>query len=96
VSQGSNAIPADFILYQNYPNPFNPNTNISFALMKESDVKLEVLNLLGEHVVTLVQERKSTGQYSVVLNAASLSSGVYYYTLTADNFHAIKKLVLIK
>jgi len=96
VSQSSSGVPSEFILHQNYPNPFNPTTNISFTLAKESDVKLEVLNILGEHVTTLVQERRSAGQYSVTFNASSLSSGVYLCKMSADNFVEIKKIILMK
>ncbi len=85
-----------FGFLRNYPNPFNPSTTISFELPKESFVNLEVFNLLGKHVVTLVQERRSAGRYSVTFNASGISSGVYFYKMTADNFIAIKKLVLIK
>jgi hypothetical protein len=96
VDQQEREQPAEYILNQNYPNPFNPSTHISFVLAKESDVKLEVLNILGEHVMTLVQERRSAGQYSVVFNASSISGGLYFCRMTADNFVDVKKMILIK
>jgi hypothetical protein len=96
VNEASTAAPAQFQLKQNYPNPFNPTTKISFALEKESDVTIELLNTLGMHVATLVHERKSAGQYTITLNASSLSSGVYFCRMTADHFVAAHKLVLIK
>jgi len=96
VQQVSAAVPSSFQLSQNYPNPFNPTTTISFELPKESFVNLEVFNMLGEHIATLVRERRSAGRYSVTFNATSLSSGVYFCKMTADNFTAIKKVVLMK
>jgi hypothetical protein len=96
VDQQENEQPAGYKLNQNYPNPFNPTTNISFALVKESNLKLEVFNILGEHVATLVQERRSAGQYSVTFNAVSLSSGIYLCKMTTDNFVDTKKMILMK
>jgi hypothetical protein len=96
VNSASSMVPTGFQLYQNYPNPFNPTTTISFAMAKESDVTVEILNTLGKHVATLVQERRNAGQYTITLNASFLSSGVYFCKMTADNFVAIKKIVLMK
>ena len=88
--------PTGYILNQNYPNPLNPTTIIIFELPKESFVNLEVFNIVGELVGTLVNEKRSAGRYSVTFNASGISSGVYFYKMTAGNFIAIKKLVLIK
>ena len=96
VDQQENEQPKDFKLNQNYPNPFNPTTTISFELPKESFVKLEVFNVVGERIAVLVQERRSAGRYSIMFNASSFSSGVYFCKMTADNFTAIKKIVLMK
>ncbi len=96
VDQQENEQPTSYKLNQNYPNPFNPTTTISFELPKKSYVNLEVFNIVGERVATLVNERRSAGQSSLTFNASGISSGVYFYKMTADNFITIKKLVLIK
>jgi hypothetical protein len=89
-------VPVSFELYQNYPNPFNPSTKIAFALPKDARVKLEVFNVLGERVAVLKDEYMRAGVYTVEFNATGLSSGVYFYRLTADDFVATKKMVLMK
>jgi hypothetical protein len=89
-------IPVAFELYQNYPNPFNPSTKIGFALPRESKVKLEVFNVLGERVAVLKDEVMPAGVHVVEFNATGLSSGVYFYRLTAGDFVATKKMVLMK
>ncbi|MEX2603806.1 MAG: T9SS type A sorting domain-containing protein [Gracilimonas sp.] len=83
-------------LAQNYPNPFNPSTVISYQLPVNSDVRLEVFDLLGRSVATLVNERQSTGRYNITFDASYLASGVYLYRLTAGEFTQSKKLFLIK
>ena len=89
-------IPVAFELYQNYPNPFNPSTKIGFALPRESKVKLEVFNVLGERVAVLKDEIMPAGVHVVEFNATGLSSGVYFYRLTAGDFVDTKKMVLMK
>jgi hypothetical protein len=85
-----------FELAQNYPNPFNPSTKIEFTLAKASDVKLTVLNVLGQEVAILVESRMNAGQQSVIFDASKLSSGVYFYRLDAGSFHSVKKMLLLK
>ena len=89
-------IPSQFLLEQNYPNPFNPTTTIKFALPKESFIKLEIFNSLGEKVSTLVSETLSAGAYEYELDAGSLSSGIYFYRLQSENFIQTKKLIFMK
>jgi len=89
-------IPSDYKLEQNYPNPFNPSTTIEFSIPKQSYVKVEVFNTLGEKVSALVSEELSAGNYKYDWNAENLSSGIYYYTLTASGFTQTRKLVLLK
>ena len=89
-------IPNDFILKQNYPNPFNPVTNIKFSVANTGFVSLKVFNLAGQEVATLVNERKSLGEYSSTWNASSLPSGVYIYQYKAGNFKAVKKMLFLK
>ena len=88
--------PNSFGLSQNYPNPFNPNTVISYKLQVQSDVRLVVFDLLGREVVTLVNEKKEAGSYTATFNGANLTSGVYFYKLSAGNFSEIKKMTLVK
>lgn len=89
-------IPTKFELSQNYPNPFNPSTKISFALPTDGKVSLKIYDMSGKEVMTLVNEVKVAGYYSVNFNASSLSSGVYFYSISADNFTATKKMMLVK
>jgi hypothetical protein len=83
-------------LEQNYPNPFNPSTRIIYQVAAATNVKLEVFDMLGRKVATLVNERKEAGEYSVNFNASGLSSGVYFYRLQTDKFTQTKKLMLVK
>ncbi|HUX62051.1 MAG TPA: T9SS type A sorting domain-containing protein [Ignavibacteriaceae bacterium] len=85
-----------FILYQNYPNPFNPSTVISYSLPERSFATLKIYDVLGREIRTLVNENQSAGTHFVTFNSEELSSGVYFYQLTAGNFVGTKKLVLIK
>ena len=97
----------EFSLSQNYPNPFNPSTTIKFALPEKSSVRLEVFNILGQKVATLIDGTLEAGQHSVEFsaiggsasggNAYSLSSGVYIYKLSTDqNFNFTRKMILMK
>lgn len=92
--------PVAFELYQNYPNPFNPTTKISFSLPTDSNVELEVTNLLGQKVLTLLNNKLTAGSHTVDFDASSLSAGVYIYTLkVADNNStkvSSKKMTLVK
>ena len=89
-------LPTAYSMEQNYPNPFNPSTKINFSIPNEGIVTLNVYNSLGQHVATLVNESKSAGTYQVDFNAESLSSGIYFYSITAGTFTQTKKMILIK
>ncbi len=89
-------VPGTFSLEQNYPNPFNPTTDIVYSVPKQSRVKLEVFNVLGQRVASLVDETKIAGQYSVSFGASNLSSGVYVYRLSTETQTISKKMVLMK
>ncbi|MEQ9307835.1 MAG: T9SS type A sorting domain-containing protein [Balneolaceae bacterium] len=90
-------LPKEFELNQNYPNPFNPSTNIEFSLPKTSRLKLEVFNSIGMRIAVLIDEQKPAGFHTVRFDAASYSSGMYFYRLVADeNIIATKKMILIK
>jgi aminopeptidase N len=90
------AIPAALVLQQNFPNPFNPATTIRYAVPSETTVRLTVYNLLGQFVQELVNEKQSAGWKEVQWNASHLSSGIYFYKLTAGNAVQMKKTILLK
>jgi hypothetical protein len=97
-------VPKEFALYQNFPNPFNPTTKIQYDLPKNSHVSLKLYNLIGQEVLTLVNEEKPAGVYVTELNAGNLPSGVYYYRIEAhqkeggpaSDFTTVRKLLLLK
>jgi len=89
-------IPLKFGLDQNFPNPFNPSTSINFQVPKKSLVVLKVFDLTGREIQTLVNESMKMGTYSVNFNAYNLSSGVYFYRLSTDEFVLSRKMTLIK
>lgn len=88
--------PKTFYLGQNYPNPFNPTTQIEYQIPNAGLVQLEVFDILGRKVQTLVNETQEVGTYTVTFDASALASGVYLYRLTSGSFVASKKLFLIK
>jgi hypothetical protein len=96
-NEGLDDVPVEFSLGQNYPNPFNPSTTINYALPKASDVSIDVFNILGKKVATLVDQRKTAGSHSVQFQASNLSSGVYFYTLrVGGRVLKSKRMLLIK
>lgn len=102
VSEYSNTIEVDirslddFTLEQNYPNPFNPTTTIGYALQEKSNIKLTLMNAIGEKIAILVNEEQDKGYHKVELNGKDLSSGVYFYHIKAENFSQIKKMILMR
>jgi hypothetical protein len=88
--------PAQFLLKQNFPNPFNPVTTISFSIPKQSIVTLEIFNLLGQKVATLLSGERLPGAYNVEWDASAQTSGVYYYRLVTDSYVDTKKLLLVR
>ena len=86
----------EFSLSQNYPNPFNPVTIISYQLPKTGFVTLKVYDVLGNDVVTLVNEEKPAGNYNINFDASELPSGVYYYKIRAGNYVETKKMMFLK
>ena len=90
------SLPSHFELSQNYPNPFNPQTVVHYRLPRDSIVRLEVFNLLGAEVATIVNGPQTVGSHSVVFDGSHLSSGVYFYTLTAGHFTQTRKMMLVK
>jgi len=96
VEEKVTSLPTDFELMANYPNPFNPTTNIQFALPSNSNVKLTVVNALGQVVAELVNGELSAGIHDVTWDAANMTSGIYFYTIQADNFVQTRKMLLLK
>jgi len=95
------SLPSRFQLLQNHPNPFNPITTIGYTLPRRSTVKIDVYNLLGQRVKTLVDQEKPPGSYSVTWNGTdaageAVSTGVYFYLLRAGDYVETKKMVLLK
>ena len=85
-----------FALEQNYPNPFNPNTTITYALPRSSDVRLSVYDILGREVSVLVNERRDAGVHEVKFDGTNLASGVYMYRIQAGGFVQVKRLLLLR
>jgi len=89
-------LPTVYALEQNYPNPFNPTTVISWQSPVGSRQTIKIYDILGNEVATLIDEYREAGKYEVEFNAASLSSGIYFYHLKAGQFSETKKMVLLK
>ena len=88
-------------LYGNFPNPFNPVTTISFGLAQSSEVKIEVFNILGQTVDTIVNERMDAGNHLIKWNGIDsnnhkVSSGVYFYRLSTETYSNTKKMLILK
>ncbi|MBX2990556.1 MAG: aryl-sulfate sulfotransferase [Bacteroidetes bacterium] len=96
VDEKGNTPPLQFELSQNYPNPFNPATTITFSVPRETFVLLEVFNMIGERVATLVSDRKPAGMHSAVFDASEHSSGIYFYRMSTEHFVSARKLVVLK
>ncbi len=91
----------DFRLFQNYPNPFNPETSIRYEVPTTSKITLEIFNILGQKLKTLLDEKKTPGQYSVIWDGTNelghkVSSGLYIYRLEGDGFVKNRKMILLK
>jgi hypothetical protein len=96
VVEPSNAVVDKFALHQNFPNPFNPSTQITYDLAAGTNVSLQVFDLLGREVATLVNGAQSAGHYEVNFEAKGLPSGMYFYRLETSQFSDMKKMMLLK
>ncbi len=96
LSVKENNLLKSYNLSQNYPNPFNPSTRISYNVGEPGLVQLKIYNILGVEVATLVNEQQYSGNYEVDFNASKLSSGVYFYSLSVNNFTQTRKMILEK
>ena len=90
------ALPTEFDMGQNFPNPFNPSTSIQLSLPKTSQVHLDIFNLLGQKVTTLVDRTMPAGFHTITWDATGRATGVYFYRLTTDEYTVSRKMVLIK
>jgi hypothetical protein len=88
--------PAEINLAQNYPNPFNPSTQIRYSLAKAGQVSLKVFNVLGQEVITLVNEEQPAGSYQVRFDATSLPNGTYFCRMHTAAFDKTTKMLLVK
>ncbi len=96
VAEPDDSLPAAFWLGKNHPNPFNPATTIEFSIAREGLVTINVFNALGQKIETLVDAHQSPGNYSVVFDGSSLTSGIYYYTMDYEGSTASGKMILVK
>jgi hypothetical protein len=110
VDESMDLQPDKFELYQNYPNPFNPTTKIKFTIPTSPQsppyqggeakldwfVQLKIYDVLGNKILNIVNEQKTTGSYQIEFNATNLPSGIYFYQLIADNFSDTKKMILLR
>ncbi len=91
-----NALPTRPALGANYPNPFNPLTSIPFELPRPGHIKLEIFDAAGRHITTLLDEQRPTGRHLAVFDGSRLSSGVYFYRLSAQSYSQTRKMLLVK
>ena len=89
-------IVSNFTLSQNFPNPFNPTTTIRYSIPEKSNVRINIYDIVGREVSMLLNEEKAPGQYEVNFDAGNLSSGIYFYSITAGTFNKIRKMLLLK
>jgi hypothetical protein len=94
--ENKTSVPLSYRLEQNYPNPFNPSTKIEYSTTSAGIVTLKVFNLLGQVVQTLTNEKQEAGNHFIVFDASKLSSGIYFYQITAGKFVATKKMMFLK
>ena len=96
-----NNMPVDYKLENAYPNPFNPTTTIRYSIPVSNNVKIEVYNIMGQKVRTLVNQYKTAGTYSVTWDAkdeagVKVATGMYFYRMQASHFQTVKKIILMK
>lgn len=94
--EDESSLPSDFRLFQNYPNPFNPETKIRFELSSKNFIKLQVFDILGRELTTLVNEEKYPGGYEVIFNASNFSSGTYFYHFQTSSTTISRKMTYLK
>ncbi|MCB0742905.1 MAG: T9SS type A sorting domain-containing protein [Ignavibacteriae bacterium] len=104
IEENNLSLPNEFTLEQNYPNPFNPSTTIKYTIpniantkfASSTNVELKIYDILGREIKTLVNENQKPGSYEIKFDASNLSSGIYFYSLNAGEFHQVNKMMLLK
>jgi hypothetical protein len=96
LNEETSSLPHSFILYQNYPNPFNAKTTIKYYLLSNSFVRIEVYNIAGQSILTLIDKYESKGEHKISWDASEYSSGIYIYKLTLGNQTFTKRMTLLK
>jgi len=96
IEDGAANLPNQFWLDQNFPNPFNPTTVVEFNLPTKSDVSLDMFNVLGQKVMTLAPGKLEAGRHALTIDASAISSGVYFYKLTAGEYTSTRKMTVLK
>jgi hypothetical protein len=96
IEANANTVPLTYNMAQNYPNPFNPTTRIDFSLKESGHVNLSIYDVLGQEVMKVVDKHMKAGKHWLTLKAQNLSSGIYFYKLSVNDFTAIKKMMLLK
>jgi flagellar hook assembly protein FlgD len=92
----SNAVPTTYSLKQNYPNPFNPSTNIEYSILVKGLVKLQIFDILGRSIATLVNTTQEAGVYHATWDGKTAASGVYFYKLESGSFSKTERMLLLK
>jgi len=96
IKDNTPTVPIDFSLSQNYPNPFNAQTTIQYSLPEAAHVVIDIYNLAGQKIETLIAENKQAGCHQIIWDASEISSGIYFYRLTADDFSQSKRMLFLK
>jgi hypothetical protein len=96
IEENSSTLPTAYRLYTNYPNPFNATTTIEYDLIKDSPVSIDIYDILGQKMETLVNDRQSAGHHQISWNASDAASGIYFYKIQAGDFTSAKKMLLLK
>jgi hypothetical protein len=100
VAAAANTIKS-FQLFQNYPNPFNPSTVIQYSIPEESRVRIDIFNIIGQKITTLINSVQKSGSYNLTWDGSQLTSGVYFYSIkvsgnSGKNYFSVKKMMLLK
>jgi len=94
IEENENNLPAEFALLQNNPNPFNLSTLIQYSLPETSNVSLKIYNTSGQEIATLVDGHQQAGRYEVTFNTENLQRGLYFYSITANDYALVKKMLI--
>ena len=96
IEENNDIVPTEFVLGQNYPNPFNPSTQITVSLPESGNYSLRIYNMLGQEVAVLLSDQVSAGTHTFNFDASNLTSGIYFYNFSGNNYSQTKKMMLLK